>query len=52
MLEPGDLVLLMQKGHGFEMLEDSKIIYVKQGPYLGNETDKKIYGDDSGEDIR
>lgn len=35
----GDVVLLLQGGHGFEMLEDSEIIEVKQGPYAG-ENDK------------
>jgi len=35
----GDVVLLAFGGHGFEMLEDSEIIEVKQGPYAG-EADK------------
>jgi hypothetical protein len=38
-LESGDIILLMQAGHGFEMLEDSEIVEVKQGPYVG-EADK------------
>lgn len=29
----GDVVLLASCGHGFEMLEDSELIEVKQGPY-------------------
>jgi hypothetical protein len=29
----GDVVLLAFGGHGFQMLEDSEIIEVKQGPY-------------------
>lgn len=36
-LNKGDVVLLALGGHGFEMLEDSEIIEVKQGPYLGDE---------------
>ena len=32
----GDVVLLAFGGHGFEMLEDSQIIEVKQGPYAGD----------------
>ena len=32
----GDIVLLASGGHGFEMLEDSEIIEVKQGPYVGD----------------
>jgi hypothetical protein len=35
----GDVVLLAFGGHGFEMLEASEIIEVKQGPYAG-EADK------------
>lgn len=38
-LERGDVVLLAVGGHGFEMLEASEIIEVKQGPYAG-EADK------------
>jgi hypothetical protein len=33
----GDVILLAGGGHGFEMLEDSEIIEVKQGPYCGEE---------------
>lgn len=35
----GDVILLAFGGHGFEMLEASEIIEVKQGPYAG-EADK------------
>jgi hypothetical protein len=38
-LETGDVILLAFCGHGFEMLEESEIIEVKQGPYTG-EKDK------------
>lgn len=38
-LEAGDVVLLAFGGHGFEMLEESEMIEVKQGPYVG-EMDK------------
>ena len=31
----GDVILLSSGGHGFEMLEDSEIIEVKQGPFAG-----------------
>lgn len=34
-LEAGDVVLLVQGGHGFEVLEEVEMIEVKQGPYLG-----------------
>jgi len=35
----GDVILLAFGGHGFEMIETSEIIEVKQGPYAG-ESDK------------
>lgn len=38
-LEAGDVILLAYGGHGFEMLEPTEIIEVKQGPYAG-ELDK------------
>lgn len=38
-LESGDVILLAYGGHGFEMIEESEIIEVKQGPYAG-EMDK------------
>lgn len=36
-LESGDIVLLAYGGHGFEMLEPTEIIEVKQGPYAGDQ---------------
>ena len=36
-LESGDVVLLAYGGHGFEMLEPTEIIEVKQGPYAGDQ---------------
>jgi hypothetical protein len=41
-LYQGDVVLLAGGGHGFQMLEDSEMIEVKQGPYAGD-MDKKIF---------
>lgn len=38
-LMTGDVILLAYGGHGFEMLEPSEMIEVKQGPYAG-EKDK------------
>jgi hypothetical protein len=35
-LEAGDVILLAYGGHGFEMLESSEMIEVKQGPYAGD----------------
>jgi len=36
MLNQGDVVLLASGGHGFYMCEDSELIEVKQGPYVGD----------------
>jgi len=36
-LQRGDVILLAAGGHGFEMLEDTEMIEVKQGPYCGEE---------------
>ena len=33
----GDVILLAHGGHGFEMLEESEMIEVKQGPYAGDQ---------------
>ena len=35
-LTTGDIILFASGGHGFEMLEQSEIIEVKQGPYMGD----------------
>jgi mannose-6-phosphate isomerase-like protein (cupin superfamily) len=41
-LEQGDVILLTLCGHGFEMLEDSEIIEVKQGPYAGHDDKHRL----------
>ena len=41
-LDQGDVVLLAFGGHGFEVIEDSEIIEIKQGPYCGN-LDKTLF---------
>jgi hypothetical protein len=35
-LESGDVILLAYGGHGFEMLDPTEMIEVKQGPYAGD----------------
>lgn len=35
-LAAGDVILLCTGGHGFEVLEESSIVEVKQGPYAGD----------------
>jgi len=39
-LNEGDLIFLAFGGHGFEIIEDSEIIEVKQGPYIDPKSDK------------
>jgi len=41
-VKDGDIVMLAHGGHGFEMIESSEIIEVKQGPYCG-EMDKVLF---------
>jgi mannose-6-phosphate isomerase-like protein (cupin superfamily) len=36
-LARGDVLLLASGGHGFEMLEPTEMIEVKQGPYVGEQ---------------
>lgn len=36
-LEAGDVILLIQGGHGFKVLEEVEMFEVKQGPYAGDE---------------
>ena len=43
-LETGDVVLLLDGGHSFDIIEDARMIEVKQGPYVG-ESDKLRYKD-------
>ncbi|MGC2457106.1 MAG: hypothetical protein WA435_03830 [Gallionellaceae bacterium] len=50
-LNQGDIVLLAFGGHGFEMLEASEIVEVKQGPYAG-EGDKTRFAPVSSNQIR
>ncbi len=47
----GDVVLLAFGGHGFEMLDASEIIEVKQGPYAG-EADKTRFSPVPTQQIR
>ena len=49
-LQKGDVILLAFGGHGFEMLEPSEMIEVKQGPYAG-EGDKTRFEPISADQI-
>ncbi len=50
-LKQGDVILLAFGGHGFEMLEPSEMIEVKQGPYAG-EADKTRFTPVNANQIR
>lgn len=41
-LKRGDTIILLKGGHGYEILEDNtKILELKNGPYIGPERDRK-----------
>ena len=44
-LETGDVILLCGGGHSFEMLEETVMIEIKQGPYAGD-NDKTRFAED------
>lgn len=48
-LEAGDVILLALGGHGFEMLEPTEIIEVKQGPYAGDADKTRFAGIDANQ---
>lgn len=43
-LESGDVILLAFGGHGFQMLEPTEMIEVKQGPYAGEQDKTRFEG--------
>ncbi len=45
-LKTGDVILLAHGGHGFEILEETEMIEVKQGPYAGDK-DKTRFDTDN-----
>lgn len=38
----GDIMLMVGGGHGFRMLEDTVLLEIKQGPYLGVEEKERF----------
>jgi hypothetical protein len=43
-LEAGDILILLDCGHGYDILEDdTKVIEIKNGPYLGAEVDRERF---------
>ena len=47
LLNEGDTILLVSGGHGFRILEETKMLEIKQGPYESREEDKKYLKVDS-----
>ena len=41
-LSEGDAIFLISGGHGFKMLEDSVLLEIKQGPYLGKDDKERF----------
>ncbi len=41
-LNQGDIILLVSGGHGFRILDDTVIVEVKQGPYIGVEEKERF----------
>jgi len=49
-LEKGDTIILLKGGHGYEILENNtKVLEVKNGPYLGADRDRKRIGPEAEE---
>ncbi len=47
-LKTGDVILLASGGHGFEMLEPTEMIEVKQGPYASDNDKVRFQGEKHG----
>ena len=45
----GDTIILVTGGHGFEVLDDTEMIEVKQGPYLSDKDKTRFPGISSAE---
>ncbi|MEW5847157.1 MAG: hypothetical protein AB2A00_00035 [Myxococcota bacterium] len=43
-LGAGDIIVLIQGGHGFEVLEELDMVEVKQGPYAGDQDKTRFEG--------
>ena len=43
-LNQGDMILLIKGGHGFEMLEETVMVEIKEGPYNPASTQKRDSG--------
>ena len=43
LIKEGDIIALLDGGHGFKIIEDAILIEIKQGPFLSTEKDKKRF---------
>ena len=43
-LASSDVILLASGGHGFEFLEETQMVEIKQGPYVSDDSKVKIKG--------
>jgi mannose-6-phosphate isomerase-like protein (cupin superfamily) len=50
-LQAGDVILLIEGGHGFEVLEELEMFEVKQGPYVGEKDKTRFEGKRSVEQV-
>lgn len=48
-LKTGDVILLASGGHGFEFLEETEMIEVKQGPYCSDQDKVRFNGEIDGD---
>jgi hypothetical protein len=48
LLRGGDVILLIDGGHGFEVLEDVEMIEIKQGPFVGEQDKTRFTGISAG----
>jgi len=48
LLKAGDFLLLIQGGHGFEMLDETELIEIKQGPYSQDLDKERFSAEESG----
>jgi hypothetical protein len=43
-VDEGDILILLQGGHGYEILEDgTQVLEVKNGPYIGADLDRRRF---------
>ena len=41
-LRTGDLLIMVRGGHGFRMIEDTVLLEIKQGPYMGQDEKERF----------